>query len=98
MGSLKKLSVWVLTGFLTTAITIPAHGSESEESTNGAGRRHEKMEEVIVVGSRETMETISFRAGLSDIILIHEYNKEDDTWELISLRDIRRGTTKAITH
>ena len=56
------------------------------------------MEEVIVVGSRETMETISFRAGLSDIILIHEYNKEDDTWELVSLRDIRRGTTKAITH
>ena len=48
MGSSKKLSVWVIIGLLTTAITIPANGSESEESTNGAGRRHQKMEEVIV--------------------------------------------------
>ena len=98
MGSLKKLSVWVLTGFLTAAITIPAQGSESEESTNGAGRRHEKMEEVIVVGSRDTMEVVSFKVGLSDIILIHEYDKNQEEWKLVSIQDTRRGTTKAITH
>lgn len=98
MGSFKKLSVWVLTGLLTTAITIPAQGSESEENTNGAGRRHEKMEEVIVVGSRDTMEVVSFKVGLSDIILIHEYDRNKREWKLVSIRDTRRGTTKTITH
>lgn len=98
MGSFKKLSVWVLTGLLTTAITIPAHGNESQENTNGAGRRHEKMEEVIVVGSRDTMEVVSFKVGLSDLILIHEYDKKKEEWKLISIRDTRRGTTKTITH
>lgn len=98
MGSFKKLSVWVLTGLLTTAITIPAQGSESEENTNGAGRRHEKMEEVIVVGSRDTMEVVSFKVGLSDIILIHEYDSNKGEWKLVSIRDTRRGTTKTITH
>ena len=100
MGSFK-LSVWVIIGLLTASITTPslALADEHAEKDEGGARRPERpMEEVIVVGSRETMETVSFRAGLSDIILIHEYNKEDDTWELVSLRDIRRGTTKAITH
>jgi hypothetical protein len=98
MGSFKKLSVWVIIGLLTTAITIPANGSESEESTNGAGRRHQKMEEVIVVGSRETMEVVSFKVGLSDVILIHDYDKDKKEWKLVSIRDSRRGTTKTITH
>jgi len=101
MGSFKKLSVWVTIGLLTAAITIPSFvlADEHKDTSEGGARRPEKpMEEVVVVGSRDTMETVAFRAGLSDIILIHEYNKKDDTWELISLRDTRRGTTKAITH
>lgn len=96
-----KLSVWVTIGLLTASITIPSasFADEHQNTNDGGARRPEKpMEEVVVVGSRETMEVVSFRAGLSDIILIHEYNKEDDTWELVSLRDVRRGITKAITH
>tara|TARA_A200000159_G_scaffold147409_1_gene154452 strand:+ start:386 stop:688 length:303 start_codon:yes stop_codon:yes gene_type:complete len=96
-----KLSVWVTIGLLTASITTPslALGDNHAEKDEGGARRPERpMEEVIVVGSRDTMETVSFRVGLSDIILIHEYNKEDDTWELVSLRDTRRGTSTAITH
>ena len=56
------------------------------------------MEEVVVVGSRDETKMISFNSGFSDIILVHEYDEEDNEWKLIGLRDIRRGTTKAITH
>ena len=99
MDSCKRLSVWTTIGLLIASVIIPTSGYANEDTSEGGARRPEKpMEEVVVVGSRDETKIISFNSGFSDIILVHEYDREENEWKLIGLRDIRRGTTKAITH
>lgn len=100
MDSCKRLSVWATIGLLIASVIVPTSVSANEQDTSdGGARRPEKpMEEVVVVGSRDETKMISFNSGFSDIILVHEYDREDNEWKLVGLRDIRRGTTKAITH
>ena len=100
MDSCKRLSVWTTIGLLIASVIIPTSGYANDDGTSdGGARRPEKpMEEVVVVGSRDETKVISFNSGFSDIILVHEYDREENEWKLIGLRDIRRGTTKAITH
>lgn len=97
----SKLSVWVLISFLAAAITMPSvvYGDEHAYGLEGGARRPETpMTEVIVVGSQDQTGIIEFQNSPSNIILVHEYDEKSNEWKLVGLRDLRRGTTKTITH
>ena len=97
----SKLSVWVLISFLAAAITMPSvvYGDENAYQLDGGARRPQTpMTEVIVVGSEDKTGILEFQNSHSNIILVHEYDKKNNEWKLVGLTDLRRGTTKAITH
>lgn len=46
-----------------------------------------ELEEITVYGVDLTSTQGAFQVALSTVILVHEYNEKEDTWEFIEARD-----------
>ena len=75
---MKQLVVLVALGAALFAHT----GLATEKKETGLGRRAQKMEEVRVYGIDLSKPT-PFRVGLTDVVLVHEYDKTRNEWRFV---------------
>jgi hypothetical protein len=68
-----------------TAVLFAHTGFAKEKKETGQGRRAQKMEEVRVYGV-DLSKAIPFRAGLTDIVLVHEYDKRKNEWRFVGTK------------
>jgi hypothetical protein len=78
---MKQLVVLTALGVVLFAQT----GLATEKKETGPGRRAQKMEEVRVYGI-DLRKPIPFRAGLTDVVLVHEYDKRKKEWRFVGTK------------
>jgi len=78
---MKQLVVLTALGVVLFAQT----GLATEKKETGPGRRAQKMEEVRVYGI-DLRKPIPFRAGLTDVVLVHEYDKRKNEWRFVGTK------------
>ena len=60
-----------------------------EKKENGQGRRHQKIEEVKVIGV-DLSKQMTFRVGLTNIVLLHTYDERKDAWIYKGSKDLSK--------
>lgn len=78
---MKQLIVLTALGVVLFAQT----GLATEKKETGPGRRAQKMEEVRVYGIDLSKPT-PYRVGLTDVILVHEYDKRKKEWRFVGTK------------
>lgn len=78
---MKQLAV-----FAALVAVLFAHtGLATEKKETGPGRRAQKMEEVRVYGIDLSKPT-PFRVGLTDVVLLHKYDKRKNEWRFVATK------------
>ena len=78
---MKQLVVLTALGVVLFAHT----GLATEKKETGPGRRAQKMEEVRVYGIDLSKPT-PYRVGLTDVVLVHEYDKRKKEWRFVGTK------------
>ena len=78
---MKQLIVLTALGVVLFAQT----GLATEKKETGPGRRAQKMEEVRVYGIDLSKPT-PYRVGLTDVVLVHEYDKRKKEWRFVGTK------------
>jgi len=78
---MKQLAVFAALGAVLFAHT----GLATEKKETGPGRRAQKMEEVRVYGIDLSKPT-PFRVGLTDVVLLHKYDKRKNEWRFVATK------------
>ena len=60
-----------------------------EKKENGQGRRHQKIEEVKVIGV-DLSKQMTFRVGLTNTVLLHTYDERKDAWIYKGSKDLSK--------
>lgn len=72
------------------ATFFSAYNYANEDKETGQGRRVQKPVEEVKVYGIDLSKSVAFRAGLTNITLVHEYNKKENQWEFIGSRDLSK--------
>jgi len=78
----------VLVALLATFFSAANYANEEKET--GQGRRAQKLVEEVKVYGVNLSKPVPFRAGLTNIVLVHEYNQRKNQWEFVKARDLSK--------
>jgi len=82
---MKQLAVLTALGVVLFAHT----GFATEKKETGQGRRAQKMEEVQVYGI-DLSKKVPFRVGLTDVVLVHEYDAKKNQWRFVGTKNLSK--------
>ena len=78
----------VLVALLATFFSAYNYANEDKET--GPGRRAQKQIEEVKVYGVNVAKPVMFRAGLTNVVLVHEYNERKNQWEFVKARDLSK--------
>lgn len=78
----------VLVALLATFFSAYNYAHEDKET--GQGRRAQKQIEEVKVYGVNLSKPVMFRAGLTNVVLVHEYNERKNQWVFVKARDLSK--------